>query len=266
MIAALPMYEFPATAPALDAVWAEVARRLNLAGVEAPASLARGVDRHATWRAKDLVLGQTCGYPYRHGLQEFVEIVATPVFALEGCEGASHVSFLVARDDDPRIGLAEFRGARAAINGYDSNTGMNLLRASVAPIAGGRPFFVSVAVTGAHVASLAAVAAGEADIAAIDCVTFGLVARDEPARLQGLRVLGRTPRSPCLPFIVSRALPEATRTAVREGLFASLAESELKGAWERLGIVGLEVLPADAYERIDEIEASAAALGYPQLV
>jgi len=265
MIASLPMYDFPATAPALDAVWAGVAERLRAAGVDAPATLTRGVDLPTVWRAPDLLLGQTCGYPYRHGLQDLVEIVATPAFGFEGCEGATHVSFLVVRRDDPRAELTEFRGARAAINGYDSNTGMNLLRARVAPLAGGRAFFERVVVTGAHVASLAAVAAGEADIAAVDCVTFGLVARDEPQRLEGLRKLGRTPSAPCLPFITSLKLPPELRAQVRKSLFEAFAAPELAPARMRLGIVGLETMPADAYGRIDELEARAAELGYPQL-
>jgi hypothetical protein len=36
--------------------------------------------------------------------------------------------------------LKEFRGAVAALNAHDSNTGMNLFRAMIAPIAGGRRF------------------------------------------------------------------------------------------------------------------------------
>ena len=51
---------------------------------------------------------------------------------------------------------------------------MNLFRAAIAPLAGGRPFFSEVIVTGSHAASLEAVADGNAPgLAAIDCVTFG---------------------------------------------------------------------------------------------
>ena len=39
---------------------------------------------------------------------------------------------------------SEFRGAIAALNAADSNTGMNLFRATIAPIAGGAPFFRAV--------------------------------------------------------------------------------------------------------------------------
>ncbi len=265
MIAALPMYEFARTAPALDAVWSFMAERLVAAGIDAPASLTRGRELQNLWRDPGLLFGQTCGYPYRHGLEPFVEILATPVFAFEGCEGATHCSFLVARRDDARRDLAGFRGARAAINARDSNTGMNLFRAAVAKVAGGAPFFADVSVTGAHSASLAAVAEGKADLAAIDCVTFGLIARESPQRVAGVRVLARTPSSPALPFIASRALPRATRDAVREALFAARAAPGLAEPRAALGIIGVERLDDSAYRQIDEIEAGAARLGYAEL-
>jgi ABC-type phosphate/phosphonate transport system substrate-binding protein len=265
VIAALPMYEFPWTSPSLDAIWTDIARRLRAAGVEAPTSLTRSPDLAAQWRDESLLFGQTCGYPYRHGLQDVVEILATPRFVFDGCEGASHCSFLVARHDDPRHELAEFRGARAAINSHDSNTGMNLFRAAFAPVARGAPFFAATAVTGSHVASLAAVATGVADIAAIDCVTFGLVARHDPAAVESVRSVGRTPASPCLPFIASLALPPETRELARDALFQALASPLLAEAWMTLGITGAEILPPEAYQRIDELEAEAARLGYPQL-
>ena len=259
------MYDFPWTAPALDAVWAWMAEYLRQLGLAAPALLSRDLSLEILWRSPELVFGQTCGYPYRHGLGDLVELIATPVYAFEGCEGPRHCSFIVVNGNDPRADLAAFRGARAAINGRDSNTGMNLFRAALAPLADGAPFFAEVVVTGAHAASLAAVAAGSSDIAAIDCVTFGLLARGRPELVAEVRVLGRTPWSPSLPFIASLALPAERRAWVREALFAGLREPSLSAAWATLGVVGAEVLEPSAYLRIDELEAEAAALGYPKL-
>jgi ABC-type phosphate/phosphonate transport system substrate-binding protein len=260
------MYDFPWTAQALDEVWAFVAGRLRAKRVDAPDRLQRGQPLETQWRDPSLLLGQTCGYPYRHGLAGLVEILATPSFGFDGCEGTNHCSFLIVRGDDPRGDLAAFRGARAAINGRDSNTGMNLFRAALAPLAGGAPFFADVRVTGAHVASLAAVAVGDSDIAAIDCVTYGLVARHAPERAEGVRILARTPASPTLPFIASLALPETTRALVRETLFEALAARELEDARSTLGILGAEALGPEAYLRVDELERRAAEGGYLTLV
>jgi ABC-type phosphate/phosphonate transport system substrate-binding protein len=259
------MYEVPWTAPALDAVWGWMGSFLRERGVAAPARLSRDLTLDATWRSRELLFGQTCGYPYRHALSDLVELIATPAYAFEGCDGPRHGSFIVVRRDDRRSDLAEFRGSRAAINGRDSNTGMNLFRAALAPSAQGARFFAEVVVTGAHAASLAAVVAGTSDIAAVDCVTFGLLAQGRPALVADVRVFARTPLSPGLPFIASLALPVEQRAVVREALFAALAEPSLSEAWMALGVVGAEILPPEAYERIDELKAGAAALGYAEL-
>ena len=256
MIAALPMYDFPGIARANDAFWTSIRGQLRAEGVAAPEALTRGVDPAANWRSPELLFGQTCGYPYWMGLRDTVEILATPVYAFEGCEGPMHCSFLVVRGDDPRETLAAFRGARAGVNAFDSNSGMNLFRASVAPLAQGRHFFAEVVRTGAHAASVAAVAEGAADIAAIDCVSFALLQQSQPTL--ATRILARTPSSPALPFVASRALPPKTLATLR----AALADIARQPA---LGLEGVAFLPPEAYARVDELEHEATALGYPRL-
>jgi ABC-type phosphate/phosphonate transport system substrate-binding protein len=243
MFAALPMYDFPQTRTATDALWAAMRQALRAHGIAAPEELMRGGDLKAQWRDPALLFGQTCGYPYWTGLRGHLEILAAPLYDLDGCEGPNHCSFLVARSDDPRPELAAFRGARAAVNGYDSNTGFNLLRAAVAPF--GPAFFGQVVLTGAHSVSLVAVAEGRADLAAIDCVSYGLL------RPEGVRIVGRTPPSPALPFVTSRTWPQATRDALREALFALPPQPGL-----HLG--GVTLLPEGAYARVGDIARQSA--------
>lgn len=259
------MYDFPWTASALDALWAATSARLTEAGLPAPATLTRDRPPEDMWRDPGLILGQTCGYPYRKFLHGSVDIVATPIFAFDGCEGADHCSFLVVRGDDARRTLAEFRGARAAINSRDSNTGMNLFRAAVAPLAAGRPFFAGVVVTGAHAASLAAIANGEADIAAIDCVSYALLAKGRPELVADVATIGRTPSSPGLPLIASAMTAANDRAKLRQYFFETLADPTVAGALAALGITGAEVLSPEDYARVDEIEDRAGALGYREL-
>ena len=171
------MYDFPWTAAANDGLWAAISARLAEAGVRAPARLTRGGDLAALWRHAGLIFGQTCGYPYVTALKEAVALIAAPEYSFPGCEGAWHRSFIIRRVDDSRRALDEFRGTVAALNTHDSNTGMNLFRAMIAPIAGGAAFFSSTVVTGSHEASVAAVDNGQADLASIDCVSFALLGR-----------------------------------------------------------------------------------------
>ena len=258
MIAALPMYDGAWVRAATDRLWATIRDRLRAQGIDAPEGLTRRRDFNEIWGDAGLLLGQTCGYPYWTALRRKAEILATPVYGFSGCEGPNHRSFLIAHRDDPRTTLAAFRGDRAAVNSFDSNTGMNLFRASVAPLAGGKPFFADVVDTGAHAASVAAVAEGRADIAAIDCVTYALLARGASQLVGATKIIGETPASPALPFIASRALAQATRDAVRQAL------RELP-PFPELGLVGVAFLPETAYARVEEIEREAAEAGYAEL-
>jgi ABC-type phosphate/phosphonate transport system substrate-binding protein len=265
LIASLPMYDFPWTADANDALWASISARLADAGVQAPLSLTRDGDPAELWGSPGLIFGQTCGYPYVTALKDTVALVAAPEYSFAGCEGASHRSFLIRRANDPRRTLGEFRGGVAALNAHDSNTGMNLFRATIAPIAGGKTFFSSIAVTGSHEASVAAVVDGQADLASIDCVTFALLRRGRPELAKCVAVVTESPPSPNLPFIASGSLPPWTIAAVREALFATLDDPTLAEARATLGLRSARAANAADYDRVMEIEREATAAGYERL-
>lgn len=254
MIGALGMYDFPWLAAANDAIWTA------LGGTR----LDRSRPLAAIWADPDLTLAQTCGWPLmtaHPGLQ----VVVTPTYDLPGCDGAWHCSLIVVADDSPAASLADVRGSRAAINGRDSNTGMNLLRAAVAPVAGGRAFFGSVGVTGAHLNSIAAVAARAADVAAIDCVTHGLIARHRPDLLAGTRVLARTPMSPGLPLVTAAGTAPATLAALRDALRGLFEDSRTARPRAALGWTGMAAVPKAAYARVLDLADEARALGMDAL-
>jgi ABC-type phosphate/phosphonate transport system substrate-binding protein len=258
MIAGLPMYDHSWLHPAHDRLWGLVRDRLRARGIDAPQRLSRDRDIAVVWNDSGLLLGQTCGYPYWKTLRRKVEILAAPIYGFAGCEGPNHRSFLVAHRDNSKTALAEFRGDKAAVNGFDSNTGMNLFRAAVAPLADGKPFFADVVETGGHAWSVFAIVEGRADIAAIDCVTFALLGAGAPHLVEQVKVIGETAATPALPFIASLALPAPTRAAVRQVL------RELPPVPE-LGLTGVAFLPESAYARIEDVEREAAEAGYPQL-
>jgi ABC-type phosphate/phosphonate transport system substrate-binding protein len=265
LIAILPMYDFPCTAAANDELWASISARLAEAGVQASPRLTRDGDLAEFWRNPGLVFGQTCGYPYVTALKKTVTLVAAPEYSFPGCESASHRSFIIRRATDSRIALNEFCGAIAALNAHDSNTGMNLFRASVAPIAGGKTFFSAIVLTGSHEASVAAVAEGEADLASIDCVSFALLGRGRPELIDRVAIVAESPLSPCLPFIASANLTAPMIAAVREALFEALADPDLAETRATLGLTGARIAAPADYDRVMEIEREAAAMGYAEL-
>ncbi len=203
LVASLGMYDYPVVAEANRRLWTAIGAYLRAAGVKAPAELDPAEPREV-WADPRLLFGQTCGYPFTTALRGRVTLIATPIYSFEGCDGPNHCSFVVASAKSRGRSLAGFAGTRAALNARDSNSGMNLFRALLAPIARGRPIFSEVVVTGSHAASLAAVAQGAADIAAIDCVSYGLLKQSRPELFDGVAVIGRTQSTPGLPFVADQ--------------------------------------------------------------
>jgi ABC-type phosphate/phosphonate transport system substrate-binding protein len=265
-VANLGMYDFPWLRAANDALWAALAARLRargLAGV--PDRPDRGSSLAEIWRDPGLLLAQTCGYPLVTELAGAVTYVATPRYAAPGCAGTDNRSRVVVRADSRVGSVGALRGARAAVNGLDSNSGMNLLRALVAPLSCGGRFFGEVVVTGAHLASLEAVAEGRADAAAIDCVSLAQVGRGRPELATAVRVLAETPAAPGLPLVTRRDAPPEEVACLRAALAEAAADPALAAVRDELLLLGFEVLPEGAYGRIAELEREAGVAGYPRL-
>ncbi|WP_407316793.1 phosphate/phosphite/phosphonate ABC transporter substrate-binding protein [Pseudomonas sp. nanlin1] len=183
----------------------------------------------ALWRHPRLLLAQTCGYPLVTRLHGAVRLVGRPCFQLPDAESGQHCSLLLVKADDPRQSLAALHGCRGVINAYDSNTGMNLLRHSVAPYRRDGWFFRRMAVSGSHRASLRQIAQGEADLAAVDSVTFAYLKHHDPAQVAGVRVIARSVQSPTLPYItrVDGPDPGELRDALNQALAALPAVAEV---------------------------------------
>jgi ABC-type phosphate/phosphonate transport system substrate-binding protein len=260
------MYDLPELEAANEKLWAAIAERLRAKGVgDVPEQLTRTGALEAIWTDPNLLLAQTCGYPLVASLGERVRVVATPRYSAPGCDGALYRSALVVRAGDRASGLADLRGRRAAVNDLASNSGMNLFRIEVAPLAQGAPFFEAVTITGAHAASVEAVAAGEADVAAIDCVTWGHLQRLRPRTTNCLRILSWTMSAPGLPLIAAATMDAEVITALRQALAEVARDPKLVDVRETLLLDGFETLAEGAYEAILALERDAIAQGYPIL-
>ena len=154
------------------------------AGIAAPDVLARGQALGEIWTDPRLLLAQTCGYPLVTTLKDRVAVLATPCYDAPGCTGPSYRSAVIVRASEHASGLSNMRGRICAMNGPESNSGMNLLRAAVAPPGprgwpvlrqnrgDGRPIW----------RACARWRAAAADIAAIDLRHLGACAAALPSR------------------------------------------------------------------------------------
>jgi len=263
---ALPMYTLGDADAANALLWSAIVARLVARGVQdVPDRLEHPQDLDGLWRHPDLLLAQTCGYPLRTRLRDAVQLVGTPLYSAEGCVGSSYRSAIVVPTESGFRSLLDIRGRVASVNAFDSHSGMNAFRATIADVAGGTHFFGSVIESGSHERSLELVGSGEADCAAIDCVTLGLVARFRPDLRARVRILCWTMAAPTLPFITSRRTGSWTLAQLRAALQQVAVDPDLREVRQALLLTGFTVLPLEAYTVIDRTEAHARTQGYSML-
>jgi ABC-type phosphate/phosphonate transport system substrate-binding protein len=255
-----------ANRPAVGALWELLRQTLDAAGIERlPGDTTWPQDYHAHWLEPDLLLSQTCGYPLTHDLAGQLQLVGCFSYDAPQCEGIYCRSVLVARSEHAHWALERFRGLRVAFNAQDSQSGTNALRALVAPLARKGMFFARTLETGAHIASVAAVRNGQADLAAIDCVTFAALQRYTPQATQGLCTVGTTDAYPGLPLVTALATSAADLVLLQQALHALVAKPQAATNLVALGITGFETPALSVYQRCVEMRESAQALGYPAL-
>ena len=239
-VASLPMYDFAALRDAHAQLWAAIVFELKTAGVSAPAHLTPADDVHELWHDPALFFSQSCGWPLVTELDGRVSTIGTFAYDIASGGDGYYRSVIVATVP---ASLAALTDSVAAVNNFSSLSGWICLRAAL----GGDEHSRQIVLTGSHVASLVALRSGRAMVAAIDAVTYALLARDQPALLDGLVVVGSGPRVPCLPIIGPRTWDRERVGVVRAALGAAVMRPELAAVRARLLIQRFVPLDAADY-------------------
>jgi ABC-type phosphate/phosphonate transport system substrate-binding protein len=175
-------------------------------------------DFQTLWRHPDLLLAQTCWGAMELGLAEHVVVVGQPSYkGLEGGQGQLYSSALLMRaseahvapsaDGSPIIPIERIRNKRFGYNSLDSMSGIMAPSRDLEAMGESLAIFCERIETGAHRASIVAVAEGRADVCAIDCRSWHMAKRHEPKAAE-LEVVGWTGLRKGLPMITSRHTPE----------------------------------------------------------
>jgi ABC-type phosphate/phosphonate transport system substrate-binding protein len=175
------------------------------------------LDMHVLWRHPKLLFAQACWGPMELGLAGHVRVVGQPDYsAFEGGQGELYSSAILMRRSGKGIGAPGeggaliprdlLRGKRLAFNSPDSMSGIIALTRDLAALGENPEIFSERIETGSHRASAVAVARGEADVCAVDCRTWDLIRRFEPAAAE-VEVVGWTARRRGLPYISSLSAP-----------------------------------------------------------
>lgn len=239
MIASLAMYDFDDLLAANDALWGRVRGGLRALGLPAPDALTRGADLWDIWQAPDLLLAQTCGYPFRARLHPHVTYIGTPDYGVQGCPSGYYCSVFIANRDDPRTDLAAFDGVALAYNDPLSQSGW---AAAQTHAAGLGLWFRAGLHSGSHLETARAVAAGRADLGAVDAVSWRHIQRVLPSAAK-LTEVARTAPTPGLPLITAKGNPAGMIFDVVAQAIAGLDA----GPRTLLGLRGLVAIPTQAY-------------------
>ncbi len=219
MIASLGMYDRAEAQPSNDRLWALIRDGMRAQELPAPDALTRGAAAYwPAWTAPDLVLSQTCGLPYRARLHGQVTLIGTPDYGVETCPPGHYCSVFVARADDRRATMTDFDGAALAFNEEMSQSGWAAPQNHARALGLALPPRVR---SGGHLLSVRAVAEGRAEIAALDAVTWRMIARWDSFAC-GLKVVGRTNPTPGLPYIAALGTDAAAMFDIVAAAIAAL--------------------------------------------
>ncbi|MDN0123578.1 PhnD/SsuA/transferrin family substrate-binding protein [Yersinia aleksiciae] len=213
------------------------------------------------WRDPNLLLSQTCGFPLVNLLQQQVQLVGVFSYQSPYCSAEYYRSLVVVRANDDGQTLADFRHRRVAYNSIDSQSGYNALRALITPLAVNGRFFSHGLASGSHYQSIDMIRRQQADIAAIDCVSFALLQRADPSVVAGLKIIAQTEAAPGLPLITSSSTSKEQLARIRQAITDTVNAPEAATAKDKLLIRAFNVLPWSAYNVIKQMQATAFAAG-----
>lgn len=216
------------------------------------------------WRSDALLLSQTCGFPLVTQLPQ-VQVVGAFHYSAPGCAGVHYRSFLVVRREDQQRQLVDFRGRRVVCNSIDSQSGYNVLLRMIAPLATDGRFFSHALFSGSHRQSLIELQKGTADIAAIDCISWALLERHQPALLAGLAIIEQSPQAPGLPLITAGQTSAQTLALLRDVLHELVSAPDYRAVCDALFIQGVGDVSREDYALLLDWRNAAANSGVTQL-
>ncbi|MEM6371600.1 MAG: PhnD/SsuA/transferrin family substrate-binding protein [Pseudomonadota bacterium] len=236
--ASLAMYARPELDAANAEIWTAAREHLHTHGIDAPGKLDPDGVGYDYWEDPNLLVSQTCGYPYRSRLFDTVSLIGTPDYGLEDCPPGYYYSVYLVRRSSHYKTIQDLQGATFAFNDKHSQSGFHGPMAHLgAHGVAANPHLE----TGAHIASAIAVVQGQCDFAAVDAITWRYMLQSDDFT-SDLRIITGSHPVPGLPLITAFAeLVLPLRAALRAAFAACPA------ATAQLGINGLQVFLPETY-------------------
>ena len=243
------MYDWPEVRPSWDRLWALARDILRARDIPAPDMLAHVEDYQPIWTNPDLIVGQTCGWPFVSRLSDQVVPIARFDFALPDLAPGQYQSVFLTRQPHRFETLLEIgnwireEAPVIAVNDLNSQSGYRVFGECF-----DQDFEIpseGLVLSGSHRNSIRMLASSQADLCAVDAVTWRLALAHEPAA-QKVYIVGRSNPVPGLPLISAKGLgidPQELYTVLK------LAIEELEADDRKcLGMHGLVTAMAEDYQ------------------
>ena len=227
---------FAALADWMDAAIVEFATREEPAGNFSAGDILAG----------DFLVGQVCGITLATAPAGRFHYLATPVMDDDAVPEGHYNSLIITPREGGIDTVAAFDPARhrAIINEPGSFSGDITLAKHLRHVTGHA--LIAPPRSGGHLASIGMIAAGKAQLAAIDRVSFALARAACPDDVAAVRVIDETAFYPGLPFVADGALPEHIVALLRDRLLDFRTQSAWREIANILQLRGLTILdPAD---------------------
>lgn len=164
----------------------------------------------------------TCGLPYARKADRqppLLCLLAAPVLAEQRYQDRPiYFSDIIVRADSAYQTFEDLRGARFAYNETYSWSGYVLACYYLRSLGESTAFFGEMVASGSHANSMAWVADGLADAAAIDSVVLAMEAMQRPERVAAFRVIEQLGPSPMPPVAASTRLDESLYQGLKQAL------------------------------------------------
>ena len=200
--------------PTYAAISAEIERVLGV-----PTSFEEGQTFEQFWR-DEIDVGYVCGLPYSKfsDLDEApFELLVAPVLVGTRYAGqAVYFSDVIVHRDSPFQTFDDLRGCTFTYNEGVSYSGYHVVAYHLAEQQRNWYFFGSRIQSGAHLKSIAAVASGQADTAAIDSHALDAEFLLDPTLRDKIRVIDMIGPSPIPPVVVGRRVSAELKAKLRQ--------------------------------------------------
>lgn len=240
-LAMMPLYDWPEVHEQTDGLWARIRAAGREERLDLPEALDHRPQRLSAWMADNVIFSQLCGSPWFRKHKHHARYLATSNFDLGDNAPGAYFSNIVVRKGTDWSSVDALKTARLAYNDDDSQSGVHCLR----PLMAVEPLLAAGLETGGHRASMQAVAAGQADFAAIDAFSYRLAERVMPEVIEGLAIFMKTPPRPAPVLITALALGEDVGARIQRAVLGGMSDlpATLTRAYPMRG--ALELNPSD---------------------